>query len=648
MERFTEEVLFVSPLPHPERRRRERRNSTTTTFTNEDDDDSDDESEKQPDGILFQSLFSWTMMLPSGKNNMNMNDLETFPRAIARLLQSNRVKQSSSLSKKDDENEKKRKKRLILEEFSVGFTRGRWRDAGAFGRKPMNFETSSALGMHVNGVFSRENDDDSDDGYDDDVYEKEKGEGWVRLTNTVGAKFCAGANVRQRGLPRFYEVGRGMTKNNKKKNGLEFGSRKIASKNRSTSTTLFQSYPKEIACVENVASFFEMLPCGGRRGVANIIASEQSALIADVNFLSFGASYERGRFSLSMTGVASREVIEKMALERNDVKACAAAKEVSRVYALLGNGDVRALDLRESKKSSVAELLSSLKISATSTSSSSVKVDAPRVTITRAILGSGSIRGAISLSVSRFENARGDTVVRIFHPVPDYVRVFRHTFEVVSKKCSKGGDSSSISNDSAVSDISWGKELLEMKIKLQRGLDSVTIRFDFEKIFLPLELFEADAERGMTFPPAIAFSAAASGAESSSDKSDDTLGRYERAYAKLGLAQSPLFEKLIENEQNDFAHFLDALTVILPVPDGAMPFNATAMACVAFVAHLGALAKILLKRENYDDKAKTLQHLAKVERKRLKSEEKKKAKSKAEKRTSLSSFTSSSKNVKRK
>lgn len=647
MERFTEEVLFVSPLPHPERRRRERRNSTTTTFTNE-DDDSDDESEKQPDGILFQSLFSWTMMLPSGKNNMNTNDLETFPRAIARLLQSNRVKQSSSLSKKDDENEKKRKKRLILEEFSVGFTRGRWRDAGAFGRKPMNFETSSALGMHVNGVFSRENDDDSDDGYDDDVYEKEKGEGWVRLTNTVGAKFCAGANVRQRGLPRFYEVGRGMTKNNKKKNGLEFGSRKIASKNRSTSTTLFQSYPKEIACVENVASFFEMLPCGGRRGVANIIASEQSALIADVNFLSFGASYERGRFSLSMTGVASREVIEKMALERNDVKACAAAKEVSRVYALLGNGDVRALDLRESKKSSVAELLSSLKISATSTSSSSVKVDAPRVTITRAILGSGSIRGAISLSVSRFENARGDTVVRIFHPVPDYVRVFRHTFEVVSKKRSKGGDSSSISNDSAVSDISWGKELLEMKIKLQRGLDSVTIRFDFEKIFLPLELFEADAERGMTFPPAIAFSAAASGAESSSDKSDDTLGRYERAYAKLGLAQSPLFEKLIENEQNDFAHFLDASTVILPVPDGAMPFNATAMACVAFVAHLGALAKILLKRENYDDKAKTLQHLAKVERKRLKSEEKKKAKSKAEKRTSLSSFTSSSKNVKRK
>ena len=496
----------------------------------------------------------------------------------------------------------------------------------------MNFETSSALGMHVNGVFSREDEDDLNDDDYDDAYEKEKGEGWVRLTNTVGAKFCAGANVRQRGLPRFYEVGRGMTKNNKKKNGLEFGSRKIASKNRSTTTTLFQSYPKEIACVENVASFFEMLPCGGRRGVANIIASERSALIADVTFLSFGASYERGRFSLSMTGVASREVIEKMARERNDVKACAAAKEVSRMYALLGNGDVRSVDLRESKKSSVAELLSSLKISATSTSSSPVKVDAPRVTITRAILGSGSIRGAISLSVSRFENARGDTVVRIFHPVPDYVRVFRHTFEVVSKRSSKGGDdSSSISNDSAVSDISWGKELLEMKIKLPRGLDSVTIRFDFEKIFLPLELFEADAERGMTFPPAIAFSAAAPGAESSSDRSDnDTLGRYERAYAKLGFAQSPLFEKLIENEKNDFAHFLDALTVILPVPDGAMPFNATAMACVAFVAHLGALAKILLKRENYDDKAKTLQHLAKVERKRLKSEEKKKAKSKAE------------------
>ena len=45
--------------------------------------------------------------------------------------------------------------------------------------------------MHVNGVWSREDDDDDDDGYDDDAYEKEKGDGWVRLTNTVGAKFCA-------------------------------------------------------------------------------------------------------------------------------------------------------------------------------------------------------------------------------------------------------------------------------------------------------------------------------------------------------------------------------------------------------------------------------------------------------------------------
>ena len=120
--------------------------------------------------------------------------------------------------------------------------------------------------MHVNGVWSREDDDDDDDGYDDDAYEKEKGDGWVRLTNTVGAKFCAGANVRQRGLPRFYEVGRGMTKNKKKKNGLEFGSRKIASKNRSTTTTLFQSYPKEIACVENVASFLRCCRAAGEEG----------------------------------------------------------------------------------------------------------------------------------------------------------------------------------------------------------------------------------------------------------------------------------------------------------------------------------------------------------------------------------------------
>jgi hypothetical protein len=82
---------------------------------------------------------------------------------------------------------------------------------------------------------------------------------------------------------------------------------------------------------------------------------------------------------------------------------------------------------------------------------------------------------------------------------------------------------------------------------------------------------------------------------------------------------------------------LDALTVILPVPDGAMPFNATAMACVAFVTHLGALARILTRRENYDSKAKKLQHLAKVERKRLRAEKKKKNKKKKDSENETSS-----------
>ena len=133
--------------------------------------------------------------------------------------------------------------------------------------------------------------------------------------------------------------------------------------------------------------------------------SERSALVAEVKFLSFGASYEKGKFSMFMTGVASREVVEKMVSEKKEVKACPAAKEVSRVYVLLGDGDVRAVDLREGK-SNVAELLTSLKKSMISSSSSAGVVDLPRVTITRAVLSSGNIRGVISLSISRFENAR--------------------------------------------------------------------------------------------------------------------------------------------------------------------------------------------------------------------------------------------------
>ena len=69
--------------------------------------------------------------------------------------------------------------------------------------------------------------------------------------------------------------------------------------------------------------------------------SERSALVAEVKFLSFGASYEKGKFSMFMTGVASREVVDKMVSEKKEVKACPAAKEVSRVYVLLGDGDVR-------------------------------------------------------------------------------------------------------------------------------------------------------------------------------------------------------------------------------------------------------------------------------------------------------------------
>ena len=104
---------------------------------------------------------------------------------------------------------------------------------------------------------------------------------------------------------------------------------------------------------------------------------------------------------------------------------------------------------------------------------------------------------------------------------------------------------------------------------------------------------------------------------------------------KLGFNISPLFEKLLENEQNDFAHFLDAFTVILPVPDGAMPFNATAMACAAFVAHLVALSKVLTKRENYDEKAKTLRRLAKaVEKKKRRSKTPEKRKRRKVRRSS--------------
>ena len=552
------------------------------------------------DDVLFQSLFSWTTAARKGEE-MDLRDLNTFPRAIARLV--------GDGTKGDDDV-------LETKKFSVGFTRGRWKES-VFGRKPMNFDGASALGMHVNGAFRENNNEEEDERR----RKERKKQGWIKLTNTVGARLCAGANVKQRGLPRFYEAG----------GGIEFGSNSNSNSNGNSSSgsgsgsgtaskratrTLFQSYPKEIACVENVASFFEMLPCGGRRGVASVM-SERSALVAEVKFLSFGASYEKGKFSMFMTGVASREVVDKMVSEKKEVKACPAAKEVSRVYVLLGDGDVRAVDLREGK-SNIAELLTSLKKSMISSSSSTGVVDLPRVTITRAVLGSGNIRGVISLSMSRFENARGDIVVRIFHPIPDYVRVFRHTFKVVSK-----GNLGSVSSSdgSIVSDITWRKGLLEMKVTLRRALDSVTITFDFEKIFLPLELFEADAERGMTFPPAIAFSAPVS------DEYTVKQGRYESARNKLGFNISPLFEKLLENEQNDFAHFLDAFTVILPVPDGAMPFNATAMACAAFVAHLVALSKVLTKRENYDEKAKTLRRLAKaVEKKKtLEDAEKKKA-----------------------
>ena len=561
-----------------------------------------DDGFEDEDDVLFQSLFSWTTAARKGEE-MDLRDLNTFPRAIARLV--------ADGTKGDDDV-------LETKKFSVGFTRGRWKES-VFGRKPMNFDGASALGMHVNGAFRENNNEEEDERR----RKERKKQGWIKLTNTVGARLCAGANVKQRGLPRFYEAGGGIefgsnSNSNSNSNGNSSsgsGSGSGTASKRAT-RTLFQSYPKEIACVENVASFFEMLPCGGRRGVASVM-SERSALVAEVKFLSFGASYEKGKFSMFMTGVASREVVEKMVSEKKEVKACPAAKEVSRVYVLLGDGDVRAVDLREGK-SNIAELLTSLKKSMISSSSSTGVVDLPRVTITRAVLGSGNIRGVISLSMSRFENARGDIVVRIFHPIPDYVRVFRHTFKVVSK-----GNLGSVSSSdgSIVSDITWRKGLLEMKVTLRRALDSVTITFDFDKIFLPLELFEADAERGMTFPPAIAFSAPVS------DEYTVKQGRYESARNKLGFNISPLFEKLLENEQNDFAHFLDAFTVILPVPDGAMPFNATAMACAAFVAHLVALSKVLTKRENYDEKAKTLRRLAKaVEKKKtLEDAEKKKA-----------------------
>jgi len=530
---------------------------------------------------------------------------------------------------------------------SIAFARGRWSE-NARGARAFNFERESQQGAHLNARWNKE----------ECVYASERAylEKWERLMRGVGAQLCAG--VRSESAKSYRARAR-------------FGSKWQSRDEVKNAMVMFKSMPKEYACVENLQSFFRQLPCGKHKGVASLIGGNNGRLIADAKYLSFGVSYEKRRrhkknkasnnnnssntnnstsatLSLSMTALMDKKVFMNM-LKDWSVSSCAAAKDISRIYKLGDHedDDVRVVDLRKwkrKKKKNLNEdddfnvlaaelnLLDSTEIDNENTSSLIVG-DLPSVTITRAVLGSGNIRGAISISITTnaaacFEKNRGDTLVRIFHPIPDYIRVFQHTFKVIASSSPRGD------NESIVKSISWGEGLLEATLIIPSETDSVTLKFDFEKIFLPLESFEADAERGMTFPPAIAFSELNPGSyamlnnNNDNDKKDTKSDRFKIAHQKLLLLllqeqettptttasssrSSPIFSKLLEREQNEaIAHFLDAMTVILPVPDGAMPFNATAMACVAIVVHLGCLSKILTKRSSFEDR---LARIARVE-----------------------------------
>ena len=242
----------------------------------------------------------------------------------------------------------------------------------------------------------------------------------------------------------------------------------------------------------------------------------------------------------------------------------------------------------------------------------------PELTGERYLTGSGTRDGGLTVEVTRnlgtdVDGGRKsrDTKLRLFQPMPWYVRVFIHTLrvtydgevvELVSGTKSKSKSSKS-STANFVEGLSWSPSIdrkrpsvLEMQLAIPKDVAAVKIAVTYEKAFLYLNEFPPDANRGFDLPPAVL------------TFPPPRVIRFFRNLQGMDALESPLLDLMeglvvggnTASEQPELV-YLNGLLITMPTPDFSMPFNVITMVCTLMSLLAGGVLAALTKRPSWDD-----------------------------------------------
>ena len=421
-----------------------------------------------------------------------------------------------------------------FEELELWFGRGRW-NARRWGAPPV---TAKPIGAEVWATWAKNKTQDADASQVDPSVG-----GWKKAMKSLGGVFCASLSTLAESSALTQPV-LAFQEWNGTKTARERADVDIVVKHA--------SLPHESVCVENLAPWLKQLPCRDRSGIGKVLATAHAVFGA--RHLTFGL-----RLSKTSTEIISEQtlmmvvptgdhaysnIMESIAYSRND--ACTAADNA---YIHVRNGE-RFKTLGALKGRDQLEAMTR-----------GVNHRKPVVYVERFLTGNGNENGGIIIDVERTQRDLNEPIrIRLFQPMPWFVKLFMHTFRIqhdgqdVSRDLTEG-----IKFIPAIDRIR--SSTLELQAVIPANISTLRLYMQYDKGFLRQSEFPADANRGFDLPPA----------------KIDAFTIRPMTEATNEAEQTPLTLSLRKAFGHTETVYMNGLLMLLPTPDFSMTFNVSAL-----------------------------------------------------------------------
>ena len=362
-----------------------------------------------------------------------------------------------------------------FEELELWFGRGRW-NARRWGAPPV---TAKPIGAEVWATWAKNKTRDADASQVDPSLG-----GWKKAVKSLGGVFCASLSTLAESSALTQPV-------------LAFqewdGAKTARARVDADVVVKHASLPHESVCVENLAPWLKQLPCRDRSGIGKVLATAHAVFGA--RHLTFGL-----RLSKTNTEIISEQtlmmvvptgdraygdIMESIAHSRND--ACPAADDS---YVHVRDGE-RLKTLSALKGRDQLEAMTR-----------GVNHRKPIVYVERFLTGNGNENGGIIIDVERTKgDLNGPIRIRLFQPLPWFVKLFMHTLRIqhdgrdVSRDATEG-----IKFVPAIDRIR--SSTLELQAVIPANVSTLRLYMQYDKGFLRQSEFPPDANRGFDLPPA--------------------------------------------------------------------------------------------------------------------------------------------------